>query len=317
MTVPIVLVGEAPGKPEHRDHTPRDQWPISKKVARWFELAGLPQRDASLVPLLNARPTYGPKAPTAGEIDENRLALFAAVAEAAPKVVLAMGKAAHRAFYFENASLFDAMKAEIEGHETTVVICPHPSGRNLQMNDKNVDRLVARAIRASLGDYVSPITAYGDALTWEDVAVWSDPANRPELLAGHVVLMVPSETHLNQLDVLLDGEKLGRVRSGRANPFVHRVKGEPYAWYPSDGQGEYYREPGDAADAMAVRRLTGEPPKMVSDVARWWRWEQRCLGRGREAPRLSGYEEWMKIRGPFTPEHPYTEPISEEWPPCP
>lgn len=131
------------------------------------------------------------------------------------------------------------------------------------------------------------------------------------MLRGYTVRIRRHPVEKGKLQVLLDGQVIGFIRSRIANPFGGRPKGAPWGFFCSDSHsGEVFAEALDAADTLAARKLTGEPPPGLCDVSRWTSYERRCLGTKR-----IDREAWMAARGPYTALHPWDEPVGD-WPPC-
>ena len=168
------------------------------------------------------------------------------------------------------------------------------------MQDKTLRRAAGREAKL---DKMGPVVA--DFQEAAFTVGWSEQWERPANLEGHEV-KAEQGLFAATLEVYLDGEWIGQVRTGRADPFAHG-KG-PMSWTCSDSHsGEKFPAPLNAADVLASRKLSGMPPPSCSDVLRRWAWENRNGGRVTR-------QEWMEIRGPYTPEHPWDEPVSENWP---
>jgi hypothetical protein len=153
-------------------------------------------------------------------------------------------------------------------------------------------------------------------VTFENIFTASPEYKRPAALKGHRFHVKKGSLHKGHFDVVLDGKVIGTLRNRIVDPFKRRTKGDPWGWLCSDSHsGEIYEHMKDAAAAMAARAVTGNPPPGCGDVARFWRWSDRCGNRA-----TATWSDWMAARGPYSAEHPWNEPVDgpEGWlPECP
>lgn len=305
----VVYVGQNPGDPRRYEQK-REDWPVFKKLDQWFQRVGLPARTAHLQPLINVYPDHiGPDAPNPAQVNFGRSLLVNQLRELQPEIVITLGRiacdallAGHHDFYRDAGNSYPSNAFDMP---FTIVPLPHPSGRNRMENTTEGREAVDKAMR-TVKKLVMGERAYEWHVPWEPK--FSDDWVRPPELEGNEFFIRESMVR-GRYDVILDGKPIGDIWTGRTSPFKPPEKGELRGWFCSDSQGgEYYVEPMNAAAAVAFRHVTGQPPPGQTDLRRKWAWEDRC---GRELTAT----QWLEVRGPYTPEHPFTEPVGN-WPPC-